>query len=158
MGYGLIGSEWANQIHSFYAEHLNPYLHFHRPGGFATIEVKERGKRRRRNKANGYRTPYEKLTTLTKWKSYLKSGVTARSLGQLAAQHSETEAATLRQEAKIILLAQARSARVAIAAPQVTTLLSGARRLKCRPLAPHPNPPLNKSDRKDNPAKRHTSL
>ena len=39
MGYGLIGSEWAGQIHRFYAEFLNPYLNFHsgrkaiNPGG-----------------------------------------------------------------------------------------------------------------------------
>jgi hypothetical protein len=47
MGYGLIGSEWAGQIHRFYAESFNPYLNFHRPCGFATIEVNQRGKRHR---------------------------------------------------------------------------------------------------------------
>jgi hypothetical protein len=58
-GYGLIGSGWAEEIHSFYRQHLNPYLNYHRPCGFPTIEVDRRGKRSRRYKADDNRTPYE---------------------------------------------------------------------------------------------------
>ena len=149
MGYGLIGSEWAGQIHRFYTEFLNPYLNFHRPCGFATVEVNERGKRRRRYPADDYRTPYEKLTSLPGWKKHLKRGVTATSLSELANCRSDTEAAQFMQEAKIALLAQARSTRNGDEATQVSTVLSGARRLKRRLLAPHPPPPLTKSNRKD---------
>jgi len=138
MGYGLIGSEWAGEIHLFYTQYLNPYLNFHRPCGFATIEVNERGKRRRLYKADDYRTRYEKLTSLPKWNKRLKPGITAAQLFQLANQHSDTEAATLMQAAKIALLTQARSLREGRSNTGVSTLLGGARGLNRRPLAPLP--------------------
>ena len=153
MGYGLIGSEWAGEIHRFYREQLNPYLNYHRPCGFATIEVNPRGKRRRRYHANDYRTPYEKLTSLPKWKRYLRRGLTARDLNQLATAHSDTEAATLMQKSKLELLRNARSARGGGPRPPVTPLLGGARGLNRRPLAPHPTSPLNTSHRKEKPDK-----
>lgn len=158
MGYGLIGSQWAGEIHLFYTQHLNPYLNFHRPCGFATIEVNARGKRRRRYKADDYRTPYEKLISLPKWNKHLKPGITAAQLFQLANQHSDTEAATLMQAAKIALLTQARSRREGRSNTGFSTLLGGARGLNRRPLAPHPTPPLNNHNRKDKPTKRQNSL
>jgi hypothetical protein len=158
MGYGLIGSEWAGQIHRFYAEFLNPYLNFHRPCGFATVVVNQRGQRRRHYRADDYRTPYEKLTSLLKWEKYLKCGITASSLNQLAHEHSDTAAAELMQEAKIALLAQARSQRAGDGAPHVSPLLIGARGLKRRPLAPYPPPPLHKTNRKEKPATGHPRL
>ena len=154
MGYGLIGSEWAGRIHSFYAAHMNGYLNYHRPCGFATVEINERGKRRRHYKSDGYRTPYEKLTSLPKWKGFLKPGVTAQALDRLATQHSDTEAALLMQSAKLTLLTAARTSRESFSQPQLSTGLSGARGLQQRPLAPHPTPPLTKSTRKEQPAKR----
>ena len=141
MGYGLIGSEWAEPIHGFYREHLNPYLNYHRPCGFATMEVDARGKRRRHYRPDDYRTPYEKLTSLPRWRQYLKPGVTAASLQQRATAHSDTEAATLMQKAKTELLDRARSSRAGGPRPPVTALPGGARGLKRRPLAPHPTSP-----------------
>lgn len=154
MGYGLIGSQWANQIHDFYAEFLNPYLNFHRPCGFATVEVDRRGKRRRRYPADDYRTPYEKLKSLPRWTRHLKPGITAASLESLAQQQSDTEAAERMQKAKIAVLSQARSSRAHNPIPVVSTLLSGARGLKRLPLAPHPTPPLPTNHRKEMPARR----
>jgi hypothetical protein len=153
MGYGLIGAEWAAPIHNFYREHLNPYLNYHRPCGFATIEVNARGQRRRYYRADDYCTPYEKLSSLPKWTRYLKRGVTARSLQQLATAHSDTEAAKRMQGAKLELLAKARSSSAGGRRPPVTALLSGARGLKRRPLAPHPTPGLTPSQRKEPPEK-----
>ena len=112
MGYGMIGSEWADSIHDFYIEYLNPYLNFHRPCGFATIKINESGKRRRTYPHDDYRTPFEKLTSLTRWTRYLKPGITAKSLRQFATWYSDTEATTLMQDAKIALLNQARSRRL----------------------------------------------
>ncbi|WP_321473457.1 hypothetical protein [uncultured Paludibaculum sp.] len=100
----MIGSEWAEEIHDFYREHPNPYLNYHRPCGFATVETNARGKRRRHYRADDYRTPYEKLTAPPKWKQYLKRGITAESLRELAEAKSDTEAAAQMQEAKTELL------------------------------------------------------
>lgn len=69
MGYGLIGSEWAGRIHSFYSAHMNDYLNYHQPCGFTTVEINERDKRRRHYKSDDYRTPYENLTSLPNWKA-----------------------------------------------------------------------------------------
>jgi len=153
MGYGLIGSEWAGQIHAFYRDHLNPYLNYHRPCGFATIEVNRRGRRRRHYRPNDYRTPYEKLTSLPNWRRYLKRGVTARALKALATAHSDTEAATLMQAAKQELLTKVRGNSARDLRPPVSSVLGGARGLNRRPLAPHPTPGLNPSQRKEPPTR-----
>ena len=39
IGYGYIAGEHAEAIGKFYARHLNPYLNFHRPCGFATVSL-----------------------------------------------------------------------------------------------------------------------
>src|SRR5206468_5748663 len=49
IGYGYIGSAHAQAIGEFYTQYLNPYLNLHRPCGFATVSLDERGKRRRRS-------------------------------------------------------------------------------------------------------------
>jgi len=82
IGYGHIPAEHAERIHKFCAAHLNPYLNFHRPGGFATVTLDERGKRRREYKLEDYATPYEKLKSLPEAAQYLKPGTMFTS-GQL---------------------------------------------------------------------------
>ena len=53
IGYGYIAGEHAEAIGKFYGRHLNPYLNFHRPCGFATVSLDQRGKRRRDYKTEG---------------------------------------------------------------------------------------------------------
>jgi hypothetical protein len=60
VGYGFIASEHAEAIHRFFAAHLNPYLNYHRPCGFAELTTGVRGRLKRRYPANDYRTPFEK--------------------------------------------------------------------------------------------------
>jgi len=43
LGYGFLHRQLAAPIHDFYRQHFNPYLNFHRPSGFATVEVSPRG-------------------------------------------------------------------------------------------------------------------
>ena len=64
MGYGHIAGQHAAALQEFYVEHLNPYLNFHRPCGFANVSLDERGRRTRKYKAEDYRTPLEKLQSL----------------------------------------------------------------------------------------------
>src|ERR1700687_1260745 len=64
IGYGAIPAEHAETFQKFYTAHLNPYLNYHRPCGFATIRILPRGKRQRRYPVEDYRTPYEKLASL----------------------------------------------------------------------------------------------
>jgi transposase InsO family protein len=104
IGYGHIPAEHADALHKFYAAHLNPYLNFHRPCGFATVTLDARGKRQRQYKLNDYATPYQKLKSLPQAADYLKEGIRLESLDRLAKTMSDTEFAGKMSAAKAKLL------------------------------------------------------
>ena len=58
IGHQPIAAEHAAEFQRFYTACFNPYLHFHRPCGFATVEVSEQGKRRRYYRLGDYRAPF----------------------------------------------------------------------------------------------------
>ena len=109
IGYGPIGAEHAEAFQKFYTAYLNPYLNFHRPCGFATIQVNPRGRRKRVYRLEDYRTPYEKLTSLEGWRKCLKPGITQQWLEQEALRRSDTQAARRMQKAKLALLVRSRT-------------------------------------------------
>jgi hypothetical protein len=104
IGYGHIPAEHAGKVHAFYAAHLNPYLNFHRPCGFATVSLDAKGKRDRKYKAEDYATPHQKLRMLADVETQLKPGITIATLDQKAAAMSDTEFARRMGEAKIKML------------------------------------------------------
>jgi len=104
IGYGHIAGEYAAAIGTFYAQHLNPYLNYHRPCGFATVSVDKRGKRQRKYKTEDYRTPLEKLKSLRGAKDWLKPGVSLEELERQALAMSDTECARRMSAAKAKLL------------------------------------------------------
>jgi len=104
MGYGHIAGEHAEAIGKFYAQHLNPYLNFHRPCGFATVSLDGRGKRRRQYKTEDYRTPFEKLKSLAEAEQSLKPGLSMSELEREARAMSDTECARKMNAAKSRLL------------------------------------------------------
>jgi transposase InsO family protein len=106
IGYGHIAGPHATALHNFYAKHLNPYLNFHRPCGFATVSLDERGKRQRRYKIEDYRTPFEKLQSLPEAESFLKPGLSLRELEKGSLAISDTECARRMSAAKTRLLRQ----------------------------------------------------
>src|SRR5262249_32674547 len=91
IGYGHIAGEHAETVAEFYARYLNPYLNFHRPCGFATVSLDERGKRCRKYKLEDYRTPFEKLQSLEGVAQYLKPGLSLGQLKREALAMSDTE-------------------------------------------------------------------
>jgi transposase InsO family protein len=93
MGYGHIPAEHAEVVQKFYTMHLNPYLNFHRPCGFATVSLDARGKRRRQYKHEDYATPYEKWKSLPEAEKYLKPKMSFARLEEVALQMSDTECA-----------------------------------------------------------------
>ena len=109
IGYGHIPGEHAERVQKFYTAHLNPYLNFHRPSGFATVSLDARGKRRRSYPAQDYATPYEKLKGLAEGASYLKEGVSFAGLDQQAGRMSDTECAKKVAHAKAALLRKVKS-------------------------------------------------
>ena len=101
MGHWHIPQSEATKIQAFYKETFNTYLNFHRPCGFATETVDEKGKIKK--KYETYLTPFEKFQRLSKPKQFLKKGVTMESLKEVEQQRSDTEYAKLVQEKKIAL-------------------------------------------------------
>jgi transposase InsO family protein len=103
MGYHYIAAQHATAIQAFYAEHLNPYLNFHRPCGVPEQEVDAKGKSRRVYR--WFATPWEILRQLPDLSRHLKPDVTAVELEQWARRKSDTEAAREMQSAKRKLFA-----------------------------------------------------
>ena len=104
IGYGYIAAEHAERVQKFHTTHLNPYLNFHRPCGFATVSLDQRGKRRRRYPREDYATPYEKLKSLPEAASHLKENISFAWLDQVASGMSDTAFAKKMTSAKAALL------------------------------------------------------
>lgn len=98
MGHWHIARRHADGIHRFYMEYFNIYLNYHRPCGFATISVDEKGKRHRTYET--YQTPYQAFRALKKPEQYLREGVTLMGLEKTAKAHSANGFAKLMQDAK----------------------------------------------------------
>jgi len=109
IGYGHIASEHAESLQKFYTAHLNPYLNFHRPCGFATVSFDARGKRQRQYRLEDYATPYEKLKSLPEATQYLKPGIRWTQLDQFAGAMSDTDCAKKMRAAKAQLLRRSKS-------------------------------------------------
>jgi len=98
MGHWHIPQPEAGKIQSFYKETFNTYFNFHRPCGFATETVDNKGKIKK--KYDTYLTPFEKFRTLTTPGQFLKQGVTLDQLENIARSYSDTKYAKLMQQKK----------------------------------------------------------
>lgn len=103
MGYWHIAAPHAEAIMEFYRESFNPYLNFHRPCGVPEILIGPKGKQKRVYR--WYATPWEILRQLPGVAGYLRPEITIAALDQIAAAHSDTEAARCMQQAKRKLFA-----------------------------------------------------
>jgi transposase InsO family protein len=98
MGYLHIEAQHAGPIQTFYREHLNPYLNFHRPCGQAEIQTDAKGKQKRVYRR--YQTPWDVLRQLPEAASYLRPGQTMEGLLRDSLRETDTESATRMQAAK----------------------------------------------------------
>jgi len=102
MGYWHIEQKHAPLINRFYEERFNEYLNFHRPCGFATVTVDEKGWRQK--KYETYQTPYERLKSMVKTKKsakkILRAEIAFEMLDEIAARQTDNESARMMQEAK----------------------------------------------------------
>jgi transposase InsO family protein len=104
MGFDHISAGHAEGINTFYQEHFNPYLNFHRPCGVPELKKDSKGKTRRTYK--WYATPWEILRQLPGVAGSLKEDLTIEQLERLAGTQSDTGAATQMQQAKVRLFAR----------------------------------------------------
>lgn len=109
IGYGYIDQAHADKIDSFYRDHLNPYLNYHRPCAQPEIEIDARGRKRVRYKR--YRTPLETLMAMEKPNRYLRPGLSVHALQRIQMARSDTDAAQRMQHAKARLFDQLQNAR-----------------------------------------------
>jgi transposase InsO family protein len=109
MGHWHIGAEHAEAISTFYAEHFNPYLNFHRPCAVPEIVTGTKGKQRRVYR--WYATPWQILRQVPDVAKYLRPTMTIVALDEQARTHSDTAAARRMQEAKRRLFAGFEEAR-----------------------------------------------
>lgn len=98
IGYGYIDPKGAEELNSFYRNHLNPYLNYHRPCAQPEITIDAKGRKRIRYRR--YQTPLETLLALYKPTQYLRPGLSTNALKRVAAAISDTEAAKRMQLAK----------------------------------------------------------
>lgn len=98
IGYIHIPQRYAQELNEFYRNHLNPYLNFHRPCGFARIKVDGKGKEKK--VYDVYRTPYEALLAHPRASEFLKEGLSIEKLDLIAYEKSDNKCAALMQKAK----------------------------------------------------------
>lgn len=98
--------ENANLLNKFCQRWLNPYLNYHRPCGFATSKFDRKGKEKKMYKYDEYKTPYEKLKSITNASGYLKRHIFFEDLDQIANRESDTKFALKMNAAKTILFQQ----------------------------------------------------
>lgn len=95
-GWEHIDQRMCDEINSYYKNYFNPYLNFHRPCGFPTIQTSEKGKKTKLY--NLYQVPYERLKSLPQAQKYLKKNMTFAELDSIAYSHSDNEFATIMRE------------------------------------------------------------
>lgn len=97
-GYSHIPQNAASIMDAFNRAHLDVYLNYHRPCGFATVTVDHRGKEKK--KYDVYQTPFEKLRSLDSWIQHLKPDVKPSSLENIASAMSDTECAIQKEKGR----------------------------------------------------------
>jgi transposase InsO family protein len=100
VGYAHIPQPFATQVNAFCANHLNPYVNFHRPCLFPETVTDAKGKARKRYRDEDMKTPYEKLKSLPEASQYLKRGITVAQLDGIALRISDNEAAVALNHAR----------------------------------------------------------
>ena len=103
LGYAHIPQPFALQVNTVCAQHLNPYVNFHRPCFFPETITDAKGKARKRYHYKDMKTPYEKLKSLPDVRQYLKPGMTVAQLDGIASRMRDTEAALALNHARSTL-------------------------------------------------------
>ena len=80
---------------------FNEYLNYHRPCGYPTVKVDNKGKITKEYKE--YKTPYQRLKNIDKKGKYLKDGIIYDILDKIEMKMSHNEYADIMQDEKIKL-------------------------------------------------------
>jgi len=100
LGYAHIPQRYAAEVNVWCAEHLNPYVNFHRPCLFAENITDAKGKTRKRYPLRLIMTPFEKLISVPEVTTFLRTGITLDTLRTTAMAMSDNEAAEQMNQAR----------------------------------------------------------
>ena len=103
MGYIHIPRAKAGLVNSFYKDHFNTCLNYHRPCAFAEIVTDKRGKEKKIYPKDSYMTPYEKFKSLENAEQYLRPGINFNKLDKISLEMSSTDYAKKMQKEKQLL-------------------------------------------------------
>lgn len=96
MGWQHVNQQLADRVNDYYRNFFNPYLNFHRPCGFPTVTIDQKGKKRKVYRT--YQVPYEALKAIPRAQSFLKPGQSFPKLDTIAYEMSDNDFATLMRE------------------------------------------------------------
>ncbi|MDY7019516.1 MAG: integrase [Chloroflexota bacterium] len=91
LGYAHIPQACAELLNGYHKDYLNPYINFHRSCFFPVSVIDHRGKIKKTYLYEEVMTPYERLKSVPKAESYLRSGVTLGKLGTIVNQMSDNQ-------------------------------------------------------------------
>jgi len=100
LGYAHIPQHYAAEVNAWCADHLNPYVNFHRPCLFAEDITDKKGKTRKRYPLDQVRTPFEKLASLPDVTAFLRPEITLGALRAQATAVSDNTAAERMNQAR----------------------------------------------------------
>jgi transposase InsO family protein len=106
LGYAYIPQRCAELINEFNRDFFNPYINFHRPCFFPMSVIDPKGRIKKTYPYREVSTPYERLKSLPKAESYLRSGVTFEELKIIANQMSDNQFAERMVKARSNLFGQ----------------------------------------------------
>jgi transposase InsO family protein len=100
LGYAHIPQRFAVEVNAWCADHLNPYVNFHRPCLFAEEITDKKGKTRKRYPLDWVKTPFDKLASLPGVTAFLRPGITLGALRAQATAVSDNTAAEQMNQAR----------------------------------------------------------
>jgi transposase InsO family protein len=106
LGYVHIPQGCASLLNVYHRENLNPYINFHRPCFFPVAVIDHKGKVKNTYPYEQIKTPYEKLKSLPQVETYLRPGITLKTLDAIANQMSDNQFAERMVKARFNLLKQ----------------------------------------------------
>ena len=93
LGYAHIPQRCAAEVNAWCADHLNPYINFHRPCLFAEDVTDAKGKTKKRYPLAWVKTPFEKFEAVPDVALFLRPGVSLDALRATATAMSDNAAA-----------------------------------------------------------------
>ena len=106
LGYAHIPQSCASLLNVYHRENLNPYINYHRPCFFPVAVIDHKGKVKNTYPYEKIKTPYEKLKSLPQVETYLRPGITLKTLDAIANQMSDNQFAERMVKARFNLLKQ----------------------------------------------------